>query len=1623
MKTRCFIVALVLGLIISATFQATASAREGEPGIEGAASSPATICDTVTEIPKTECQALVTLYQNTNGPGWVHKDGWLMTNASCSWWGVHCFGGHVDSIFMDTNNLKGSFPVSIGNLPMLESLSLGHNSLAGSIPSSIGNNANLRWLQLGDNQFSGSLPASMSNLVKLEDVSLIHNKFSGSIPSGIEKLTNLKAFTANGNMLSGGIPGAFGNLTRLTFLDLGHNQFGGGIPTSLGNLSNLEHLNLGANQLTGTIPSQIGKLGNLRLLLLGGNQLTGELPPELGNLTKLDWLHVGGTNLTGAIPSVLRNLSLNLFYFGGTGLCEPPDAAFQAWLASIPNLERTGVLCGSGYSIAGNISLNGFAVAGVSVSDGAGHTVTTNTAGQYSFTGLSGRSYTITPSKSGYSFTPTSRTVTVPPNATNVDFTASENSYSISGKIVLNGITFAGVSVSDGAGHTVTTNTAGQYQFTGLGAKSYTITPSKSGYSFTPASRTVTVPPNATNVDFTASENTYSISGKISLNGFAVAGASVSDGAGHTVTTNSAGQYQFTGLSGRSYTVTPSKSGHSFTPTSRTVTVPPNATNVDFTAAENAFSVSGRVLLNGITLAGVDVSDGMGHADKTNAAGEYRLTGLRQGGYTITPSLDGYRFTPASRTVTVPPDQTNVDFAAEEDRSSISGKIVANGITLVGVAVSDGAGQTVFTNLAGEYRLTGLPGRSYTVTPSMEGYVFTPATRTVTVPPNATNIDFTAAEDRYSISGKIVANGITLVGVAVSDGAGQTVYTNLAGEYRLTGLRHGSYTVTPNLNEYVFTPASRTVTVPPDQTNIDFAAAEDRFSISGKIVANGITLVGVAVSDGAGQTVFTNLAGEYRLTGLRQGSYTITPSTEDYAFTPASRTVTVPPDQTNIDFAAAEDRSSISGKIVANGITLVGVAVSDGAGQTVFTNMAGEYRLTGLRQGSYTITPSMEDYVFTPASRTVTVPPNAMGQDFVGTLEPDLSIQHVEVNQGVQDRSNSVKFVAGKRTVVRVYVGIDDRHNSVNGVSGKLVVRQDDKVVLTLWSNNRFTAKPAPSPELMGDTLNFSIDGSYLSGQTEFEITVNPGQSILETNYDNNTATVYEDFAPRRHVRVRYVPIHYAPFGYTGPRDPGDRIERADEFLKLIYPIGANDLEYLPLPQSITWTWPINWPGSADSLLSKLADMQESCDCDYIYGWLPANVFDGNGMGMRPGSAAFGNDTDDKWRRTLAHELGHNLGANHTTGQRGDPNAPDTLTADSEYGINVITGEVKYRRPDGGLLRDVMYAGQPEANAWVTPYFWDLAYRAFSASSWAASAQREYLVISGTALLAGGGSLRPMLRIIRDSGTSLAGGAYCIRQEDLEGQALGEDCFDVDFVGDEGVLLDTMPFHVAVPWQVNTTRVKLMHGASVLDEQRVSANAPTVTVSTSGSGVDAGDPVRVTWSGADPDADSLTYELLYSGDGGVSWLPVTGLITDTTYLLDRSGLPGGDQSLVRVRVTDGVNTSQADSALFSVNRKAPSALIYTPLAETLLLPGEDIILTGRGWDPEDGTLPDAALIWSSDKDGNLGSGASRSVTLTPGVHNIVLKVTDSDDNTATESIRVYVGEKVFSPIQLQGNGR
>jgi len=231
-------------------------------------------CTAVTEIPVVECQALVAFYQATNGPNWTENGDWLATASPCSWYGLTCVDGHVESLAIFFNDLQGQLPAALADLGQLRLLDLHNNNIGGLIPAEIGRLANLEALELSWNQLDGSVPAELGDLPKLQRLGLTDNELSGPIPAELGQLTNLRYLELSRNQLSGSAPDALANLAALEALRLSVNQLDGTVPFGLGQLSALGEADLSFNQLSGSAPSA---LFDVPLHMFWGNQLDGTI--------------------------------------------------------------------------------------------------------------------------------------------------------------------------------------------------------------------------------------------------------------------------------------------------------------------------------------------------------------------------------------------------------------------------------------------------------------------------------------------------------------------------------------------------------------------------------------------------------------------------------------------------------------------------------------------------------------------------------------------------------------------------------------------------------------------------------------------------------------------------------------------------------------------------------------------------------------------------------------------------------------------------------------------------------------------------------------------------------------------------------------------------------------------------------------------------------------------------------------------------------------------------------------------------------------------------------------------------------------------------------------------------
>jgi hypothetical protein len=142
----------------------------------------------VVEIPVFECNALVDLYQGTEGSQWTNHTNWLFTDTPSNWYGVTITSGHVTMINLRNNNLIKPIPTSLEKLTFLSVLFLDGNSLTGSIPWQLGNITTLTSLSLTSNDLTGSIPPEFSNLVYLYNLDLRDNELTGTIPAELGSL-------------------------------------------------------------------------------------------------------------------------------------------------------------------------------------------------------------------------------------------------------------------------------------------------------------------------------------------------------------------------------------------------------------------------------------------------------------------------------------------------------------------------------------------------------------------------------------------------------------------------------------------------------------------------------------------------------------------------------------------------------------------------------------------------------------------------------------------------------------------------------------------------------------------------------------------------------------------------------------------------------------------------------------------------------------------------------------------------------------------------------------------------------------------------------------------------------------------------------------------------------------------------------------------------------------------------------------------------------------------------------------------------------------------------------------------------------------------------------------------
>ena len=250
-------------------------------------------------------------------------------------------------------------------------------------------------------------------------------------------------------------------------------------------------------------------------------------------------------------------------------------------------------------------------------------------------------------------------TVTIPPDAVHgetyyiggfVDATdvveeTNEDNNTASVAVIINSITVSGyvrtsggsgipdVSVSaDSGGGTDTTDADGYYELSVTYEWSGRVTPTRTGYVFTPEYRDYSeVTSDHSDQNYTGAPLTYAIAGYVRTSaGAGIPGVSVSaSNGGGADTTDSNGRYDLAVPYGWSGRVTPTRTGYTFTPQYTDYSdIASSQSDQDYTGTLDTRAIAGHVGTAGDSgIAGVSVwADNGGGADTTDSEGYYNLT-------------------------------------------------------------------------------------------------------------------------------------------------------------------------------------------------------------------------------------------------------------------------------------------------------------------------------------------------------------------------------------------------------------------------------------------------------------------------------------------------------------------------------------------------------------------------------------------------------------------------------------------------------------------------------------------------------------------------------------------------------------------------------------------------------------------------------------------------------------------------------------------------------------------------------------------------------------------------------------------------------------------------------------
>ena len=292
------------------------------------------------------------------------------------------------------------------------------------------------------------------------------------------------------------------------------------------------------------------------------------------------------------------------------------------------------------------------------------------------------------------------------------------------------------------------------------------------------------------------------------------------------------------------------------------------------------------------------------------------------------------------------------------------------------------------------------------------------------------------------ISGQITRGDVGVSGMTVTLSGSQSSVTSTdgGGNYSFANLSlGGTYTVTPSKDGATFTQSSKTFYNLSGSRTANFVQVI-YYSIGGRITdASGASVANAVVTMSGSQssTTTTDGNGNYAFAGLAMGgTYTVTPSKGETAFTQPSKTFYNLTGDRVVNFVQVP-YYSLSGRITDGAYGVSGVKLTLAGTQTaeIATDTNGNFLFGNVRGGgSYSITPSKDGMAFIATSKSFFNLSANLVSNFSASINP----------QSVTGRIQ-------KYTSVYVSQHFDSSSGMLYDVTGKPNVR-DTMIAALLWS-------------------------------------------------------------------------------------------------------------------------------------------------------------------------------------------------------------------------------------------------------------------------------------------------------------------------------------------------------------------------------------------------------------------------------------------------------------------------------------------------------------------------------------------------------------------------------------------